>query len=71
MWFNIRNEATSTLVRHWDDWLTFTRECFLNGILSIHKIGTDDELADLGSKALPKGDEKFRRFRNKLLNVNK
>ena len=38
-------------------------------IISVHKVDTDDEFADVLTKAIPKEDEKFGRFCATLLNL--
>ena len=38
------------------------RECYHRMIISVHKVDTDDEFADVLTKAIPKEDEKFGRF---------
>ena len=50
-------------------WQQFVRESQLDGNLVTYLIGTDDERADLLTKAIPKEDRKFRIFRNAILNV--
>ena len=69
MWFHTRNEGTSHLTRHWEQWLLFVRECYQRSLLSVHKIDTHDEVADLLTKALPIGDGRLIAFREWLLNL--
>ena len=38
-------------------------------IIDAFKIGTDDELADLLTKAIAREDEKYKRFRNDIMNI--
>ena len=70
MWFNTRNDHVSALTRHWDQWLMFVRSCFKRLTLTPYKIATDDEVADILTKPIPKEDEKYFRFRNIAMNIN-
>ena len=45
------------------------RQCYLELIIDALKIDTDDELADLLTKAIPKENEKFMRFTNAIMNI--
>ena len=45
------------------------REAQLDGTLNTYLVGTDDERADLLTKAIPKEDRKHRLFRNAILNI--
>ena len=45
------------------------RECYHRMIISVHKVDTDDEVADVLTKAIAKEDEKFGRFCATLLNL--
>ena len=69
MWFNVRNEVASSGNRHWDTWQHFVRECYLRFILSVHKIHTDEEVADMLTKALPKEDARLKLFMNAVFNA--
>ena len=69
MWFNVRNEVASSGNRHWDTWQHFVRECYLRFILSVHKVHTDEEFADLLTKALAREDGKFERFSRIMMNA--
>ena len=71
MWFNIRNEVASSGNRHWDSWQHYTREAFLFKLLVPHKIDTEDENADILTKAMARGDGKFVKFRGNLVNIPK
>ena len=44
----------SQLTRHWEDWQLFVRECYARHMLTVHKVGTDEEWADMMTKAIPK-----------------
>ena len=52
-----------------DTWQHFVRECYLRFILSVHKVNTDEEFADLLTKALAKEDAKFEHFRRIMMNA--
>ena len=69
MWFNVRNIGVSAATRHWELWELYVRECYHRMIISVHKVDTDDEFADVLTKAIPKEDEKFGRFCATLLNL--
>ena len=69
MWFNVRNDVVSSETQHWANWQRFVRECYLYKLIAPYKINTDDELADLLTKAIAREDEKFKRFRNALMNI--
>lgn len=69
MWFNVRNDVVSVDTSHWGVWQRFVRECYLHLIIDAFKIGTDDELADLLTKAIAREDEKYKRFRNDIMNI--
>ena len=59
----------SAATRHWELWELYVRECYHRMIISVHKVDTDDEFADVLTKAIPKEDEKFGRFCATLLNL--
>ena len=48
----------------------FVRSCFKRLTLTPYKIATDDEVADILTKPIPKEDEKYFRFRNIAMNIN-
>ena len=68
MWNNTRNIGVSQLNRHFAEWQLFVRDCYLKLIVSVHKTGTNDEVADILTKAMPKAEENFKRFRSTLMN---
>ena len=70
MWFNVRNASVSQLTRHWEDWQLLVRECYARLILTPHKIGTDEEWADILTKAIPKEDTRYFFFRNMIMNIH-
>ena len=47
----------------------FVRELYLKGMITVHKIDTEDEIADIFTKALPKGTNDFYKFRDYIMNV--
>ena len=69
MWFNIRNSGVSSRTRHWQIWQYFARRCYQDQIISVHKVHTLDEVADILTKALPKSDPNYKRFRNFMMNI--
>ena len=69
MWFNVRNDAVSAETAHWGIWQRFVRECYLHKLIEAYLIGTDDELADLLTKAIAREDERFKRFQHTIMNV--
>ena len=69
MWFNVRNVGVSQLTRHWEDWEQFVRECYARLVLNVHKVGTNEEWADILTKAIPKEDSRYKFFRNSMMNI--
>ena len=69
MWFNVRNASVSARTRHWELWQQFVRECYLRMIITIHLVSTVIEVADILTKALPKDDYRYKKFRNILMNI--
>ena len=73
MWFNVRNASVSARTRHWELWQQFVRECYLpppahqSPFTSL--VGTAVEVADILTKALPKDDPRFKKFRDILMNI--
>ena len=51
--------------------LLFVRECYQKLILSVHKVTTEDEKADVLTKALPMGDNLYQMMRSYILNLGK
>ena len=45
------------------------RECYLRLLITIHLVSTAVEVADILTKALPKDDPRFKKFRDILMNV--
>ena len=70
MWFNVRNASVSARTRHWELWQQFVRECYLRLLITIHLVSTVAEVADILTKALPKDDPRFKKFRDILMNIN-
>ena len=68
MWFNVRNTGVSARTRHWELWQHYVRDAYERLVISVHKVGTNDEVADLFTKPLPK-DGKFASFRDYMLNT--
>jgi hypothetical protein len=69
MWFNVRNSCVSQLTRHWEDWEQFVRECYAHLMLTVHKVNTHEEWADILTKAIPKEDASFKKIRNLIMNI--
>ena len=69
MWFNVRNASVSARTRHWELWQQFVRECYLRLLITIHLVITTEETADVLTKALPKDDYRFKKFRDILMNI--
>ena len=69
MWFNIRNDGVSQRTRYWELWLHLCREMYQRGLIGPHKCDTDDERADIFTKALVHGIGNFEFFRNDLMNI--
>ena len=69
MWFNIRNEGVSGRTRYWELWMHFTREMYNRKLLTPLKVDTDEERADITTKAMPKGKNDYERFRDDIMNV--
>ena len=68
MWFNVRNAGVSARTRHWEMWQLFVRTGYTNLKLTIHKVLTGSELADILTKAMPKeGADAYRRMAGLLL----
>ena len=56
--------------RHsWELWQQFVRECYLRLLITIHLVITTEEAADVLTKALPKDDYRFKKFRDILMNI--
>ena len=70
MWFNVRHDHVSAQTRHWEDWLMYVRACQKKLVLLAHKIHTDEEVADVLTKAIPKEDAKYFKFRNVMMNIH-
>ena len=69
MWFNVRNASVSARTRHWELWQQFVRECYLRLLITIHLVSTVAEVADILTKALPKDDYRFKKFRDFMMNI--
>jgi hypothetical protein len=69
MWFNVRNEGVSQRTRYWELWLHFVREMYLKKLLTPLKVHTDDERADIMTKAMPKQPAEYFTFRDDIMNV--
>ena len=72
MWFNVRNEGVSGRTRYWELWMHFVREMYLKLVLTPMKVESEDEdeRADIFTKAMPKGESDFFKFRNELMNLS-
>ena len=71
MWFNIRNEGVSARTRYWELWLHFTRQMYQKKMLEPFKVDTTEERADIFTKAMPKANDDYFKFRNDIMNVAK
>ena len=69
MWFNIRNEGVSQRTRWWDLWLHFCREMYLKLLLTPCKVDSEEERADIFTKAMTKASDDYFKFRNDLMNI--
>ena len=70
MWFNVRNEGVSQRTRYWELWLHFVRELYLKFLLSPFKVDTQDERADIFTKAMTKGSADYTKFRDYIMNIH-
>ena len=68
MWFNVRNEGVSARTRYWELWMHFVREMYMKGMLAPFKVDSEDEFADLMTKAMTKGANDYVKFRNYIMN---
>ena len=70
MWFNVRNAAASARTRYWEIWQQFCRQCYMKRYMSVHLTGTDEEIADILTKAFPKDGSNYKPFRDYMLNMH-
>ena len=70
MWFNVRNEGVSGRTRYWELSLAFVRDMYLRLVITPLKVDTGDERADIFTKAMPKGNGDYYKFRDDLMNVS-
>ena len=61
------NDATRFGTTHYENWITFGREQYLNRVSEPKWIGTLEQVADIFTKALDKTS--FLKFRAMLLNI--
>ena len=61
--------GVSARTRHWELWQQFVRECYLRLLITIHLVSTTVEVADILTKALPKDDPRYKKFRDILMNI--
>ena len=54
--------------RYWELWMHFVREMYMKGMLSPHLVDTDEEFADILTKAMTKGANDYTKFRNYIMN---
>ncbi len=66
----MRNDAVSAETSHWGIWQRYVRECYLHLLIDAFKVDTDDEIADLLTKAISIENEKFKRFSNTIMNTD-
>ena len=64
---NVVNIGVTARTRHYENWITFGREQYLNRISEPKWIGTLEQVADIFTKALDKTS--FLKFRALLLNI--
>lgn len=69
MWFNVRNEGVSARTRYWELWMHFVREMYLKKLLCPYKVSTDDEVADIFTKAMMKGAGDYDKFAKYIMNI--
>ena len=69
MWFNIRNSGVSQRTRHFELWMQYVREQYTIGRITAHHVGTNEERADIMTKAMTKDDGSFWMFRSEILNL--
>jgi len=71
MWFAVRNPGVSRLTRHYELWQQFVREQYLKAVLSVHLTPTNYMAADIFTKAMPKIETDYEKFRNYVMNIAK
>ena len=59
--------VSNSRVRHFERYQLKVREYVARGVVTVTKVGTDDNAADIFTKAL--GRKKFEKFRKVLLNM--
>ena len=69
MWFAVRNTGVSARTRWYEQWQHFVRDAYNLRILTVHFTETDNMVADMLTKALPKMVANFRKFRDFALNM--
>ena len=69
MWFNVRNAGVSARTRHYESWQHFVRDAFERLILSVHLVDTNSMVADILTKALPKLESNYFKFKNIIMNI--
>jgi hypothetical protein len=69
MWHGIRNNVTSARTRYFELWQRFVQDCHARRRLSIHYCQTHEERADILTKAMPKEEGSFKRFRDETMNI--
>ena len=69
MWFNVRNTGVSARTRHYESWQHFVRDAFERLILSVHLVDTNSMVADILTKALPKLESNYFKFKNIIMNI--
>ena len=67
---NALDLIVSGRTRYWELWLAFVRDMYLRLVITPLKVDTGDERADIFTKAMPKGNGDYYRFRDDLMNVS-
>ena len=61
--------TVSQRTRWWDLWLHFCREMYLKLLLTPCKVDSEEERADIFTKAMTKASDDYFKFRNDLMNI--
>ena len=71
-WIRVRitSSGVTRAIAYWELWLAFVREMYLKLVITPLKVDTGDERADIFTKAMPKGNGDYYRFRDDLVNVS-
>ena len=61
--------GVSARTRHYESWQHFVRDAFERLILSVHLVDTNSMVADILTKALPKLESNYFKFKNIIMNI--